>query len=102
MSININDELLILPAPYSLAPRTDRHVLGGSVSVDGVATALQRVAVFHRYTLNLIAITRSLPDGSWKIDGIQEYGERDLLVLAIDDTGAYNSEVADHISQVTA
>ena len=82
-------------------PRTDRHRLAGTVTVDG-NPAQKRVMVFNRISLELIAATYSAPaTGAWELYGLPEYVERSLLVLAFDDTGTYNAEVADYVSQVT-
>ena len=82
-------------------PRTDRHRLAGTVTVDG-NPAQKRVIVFNRISLELIAATYSAPaTGAWELSGMPEYAERSLLVLAFDDTGTYNAEVADYVSQVT-
>lgn len=81
--------------------RTDRHRLAGTVTVDGVP-AKRLVAVLNRATLGLIASTISDSSGAWEIFGISEYPERALLVLAIDNTGNYNAEVADFVTQVAS
>lgn len=78
-----------------------RHRLAGTVYIDG-QPATRLVCVFHRGTLVLLAAKWSFPStGTWEISGLPEYAERDLLVLALDTTGAYNAEVADFVSQVT-
>jgi len=83
------------------APRTGRHRLAGVVTVDGVP-ARRTVVVFERKTFTIVAATvSSETTGAWEIYGIAEYPERSLLVLALDNTGNYNAEVADYISQVT-
>lgn len=82
-------------------PRTDRHRLAGTVTVDG-NPAQKRVMVFNRISLELLAATCSAPaTGAWELSGLPEYTEGSLLVLAFDNTGTYNAEVADHVSQVT-
>lgn len=85
----------------SVPLRTDRHRLAGSVSVDG-SPAKRLVVVVLRGTLAYVGATFSdSATGAWEISGTQEYDERSLLVLALDNTGNYNAEVADYISQVT-
>ena len=82
-------------------PRTDRHRLAGTVTVDG-NPAQKRVVVFNRISLKLLAATYSAPaTGAWELYGLPEYAEGSLLVVAFDDTGTYNAEVADYVSQVT-
>ncbi|PIE72298.1 MAG: hypothetical protein CSA20_08520 [Deltaproteobacteria bacterium] len=84
------------------APRTDRHILGGTVTVDG-DPAKRLVLLLHRYTLQYLAATWSDPQtGKWLIRGIPEYPERSLFVVSMDNIGTYNAEVADYVSQVTA
>ena len=82
-------------------PRTDRHRLAGTVTVDG-NPAQTRVRVFNRISLKLLAAAYSAPaTGAWELYGLPEYSEGSLLVVAFDDTGTYNAEVADYVSQVT-
>ncbi len=89
--------------PYVTEPpasRTDRHVLAGTITVNG-SPARRRVAVFTRDTLELVAATLSDPaTGVWRISNINEYPERSLLVVAFDDAGDFNAEVADFVTQV--
>ena len=64
--------------------------------------AQKRVMVFNRISLELLAATYSAPaTGTWELYGLPEYAEGSLLVVAFDDTGTYNAEVADYVSQVT-
>lgn len=87
-------------APRS-AQRTDRHRLAGTVTVDGLP-AQKRILVIDRNTFAIYAQTLSNPvTGAWEVYGLPQYPERSLLVLAFDDTGNYNAEVADQVSQVT-
>ena len=80
-------------------PRTDRHRLAGAVTVDG-NPAQKRVLVFDRISLELLAATYSAPaTGAWELYGLPEYAEGSLLVVAFDDSGQYNAEVADYVSQ---
>lgn len=92
----INHVVLVNPAG-----RTDRHRLAGTVTVDGTP-AKKTVMVARRDTLELVAYKTSDPTtGTWELYGLAEYPEGSLLVLAMDDTGTYNAEVADYVSQVT-
>lgn len=97
--IDIQEECIVFAAE-AFPARTDRHALAGTVTVDGAA-ASRRVAVFRRSTLEQVAVTLSDPDGTWTISGIPQYEERDLFVVAFDDAGTHNAEIADFISQVT-
>jgi hypothetical protein len=84
-----------------LQPRTDRHRLAGTITVDGVP-AKRLVVVFDRIAMVLLAaIWSDITTGAWEIHGLPEYPERQLLVMSVDHTGNYNAEVADYISQVT-
>ena len=81
--------------------RTDRHRLAGVVTVDG-QYAEKRIHVHLRSTMELVAATYSDPvTGEWEIFGLPEYPEGSLIVIAFDNTGTYNAEVADYVSQVT-
>ena len=89
-------EILIQPLP-----RTDRHRLAGTVTVDGVP-ASRLVVVQDRTTFELVAASLSDPaTGAWEIYGMAEYDEGSLIVLVFDHSGTCNAEVADHVSQVT-
>lgn len=99
---NINDNCIAIDGGFVSDARTDRHILSGVIKVNGLP-AKKRVAVFHRTTLNRVAVTNSSSsDGTWQISGITEYPEQSLLVVAFDDSGEYNAEVADFVSQVAA
>ena len=76
-----------------------RHLLAGTVSVDG-KPGKRLISVFDRRNMTWLASTYSLADGTWRISGLPEYPERSLLVIAFDNTGAYNAEAADYITQV--
>jgi len=82
--------------------RTNRNKLAGTITVDG-QPASRLAVVLDRATFVLIAATISNPaTGDWEIKGIPEYPMQSLLVMSLDNTGDYNAEVADYISQVTA
>jgi hypothetical protein len=84
-----------------VAERQDRHVLSGVVTIDGIP-AKRQIVVLENKTYSPVASTMSsAATGEWKITHISEYPIRGLLVIAKDNTGDYNSEIADHISQVT-
>ena len=86
---------------FSANPKTTRHKLGGTVSVDGEPVE-RMVVVVDRRTFTFVAATTSNPDtGEWVIQGIETYPKKSLIVFAVDNsTGEYNAEVADFISQV--
>lgn len=80
--------------------RDDRWMMGGTVTVNG-NPASRRVAVFNRNTLQLVGVTRSLVDGTWRLNGMNEYPERSLFAVAFDDEQQkYNAEIADFLTQV--
>ena len=94
--IETGAEILIQPQA-----RTDRHRLAGVVTVDG-SPAQRRVVVCKRVSLEIVAQTLSdSVTGAWEIYGMAEYDEGSLIVLAFDNSGTYNAEVADYVSQVT-
>ncbi len=79
-----------------------KHYLGGKVTVDG-SPARKRVVVCDRVTLEYLAVTESdAGTGEWQISHLPEYDERSLLVLAFDDAGNFNAEVADFVTQVAS
>ena len=89
-------EILIQPQP-----RTDRHRLAGTVTVDG-SPAQKRILACRRMTLEVVAQTMSDPTtGAWEIYGLPQYDEGDFVIIALDESGTYNAEVADYVSQVT-
>lgn len=94
--IEIGPEILIQPQP-----RTDRHRLAGTVTVDG-SPAQKRILACRRMTLEVVAQTMSDPTtGAWEIYGLPQYDEGDFVIIALDESGTYNAEVADYVSQVT-
>jgi hypothetical protein len=81
-------------------PRLDEHRLAGIVTVDGLP-AKRVIAVIDRQTMVFIAFTVSdATTGKWEIIGLPPKAEKSLTVIALDNTGNYNAEVADYISQV--
>jgi len=82
---------------------TWRHKLAGVVQVNGIP-ARRRVLVVGRLHHDYKGSAWSDPvTGEWSIEGMAEYPERSLLVIAFDDlqkTLEYNAEVADQVSQV--
>lgn len=84
-----------------IAARTDRHYLAGKVTVNG-SPAARRVVALDRDTLAYRGSTWSdATTGDWELAGLPEYEPESLLVLALDEAGDFNAEVADHISQVS-
>lgn len=99
---------MLILAPVHIGPpppRTDRHKLAGTVTVDG-QPARRRVVVFDRRDYSLVACAESLVGtGVWQISGITEYPERALLVVGLDldapiGAAKFNAGAADLITQV--
>ena len=85
----------------SPAARTDRHRLAGTVTIDG-SPAKRLVVVLKRDDLSYVAAKFSdQTTGAWEVNGLSEYPEKSLLVVALDNSETYNAEVADYVSQVT-
>jgi len=96
--MNFADDFIIFG---SYAPRTDRHLLSGTVKENG-APAKKRILVFSRESNTVIASTFSdATTGHWQISHTLEYPEKSLFAVAFDDTETFNAEIADFISQVT-
>jgi len=67
--------------------------------VDG-SPAKKRVLVFLRDSFTVVFATLSdQATGAWEAVGLPEYAEGALVVIAFDDAGTYNAEVADYVSQ---
>jgi len=96
-AINLADNFFLGTFPS----RIDRHILAGVTKVNGVP-APKRVHLLLRGTNVVVASKISRSDGTWEIKGINEYPERSLTVIAFDDTGNYNAEIADFVSQVAS
>lgn len=58
--------------------------------------AVGRILVFDRATMAPVALTRSLPDGTWRVGGLDL--SRKYLVVGLDDRGQNNAAVQDWIS----
>lgn len=101
MSAIIWTEENFLVGSGAFPPRTDRHILAGTVKDDGVPAA-RRLALFSRTTLECLAVTRSRKDGTYEFRGLPEYPERSLLIVAFDDEhdGTHNAECADFLTQI--
>lgn len=80
---------------------TRRHRLAHLVTVNGTGAA-KRVMVWDRRTGEYVGSTVSDSNGNWEITGMAEYPEGTLFAAAMDDTGEYNSDVVDHITQATS
>lgn len=79
--------------------RIDRHYLSGTVTVEGVG-ASRPVAVFNRTDFTLLGVTISGANGDWKVWGVPEVGEGDVLVVTLAEDLSLNAVCADHVSQV--
>lgn len=73
--------------------------LSGRVTVNSIGMS-KRVLVQKRGTLEYVASTHSKADGTWEIRGTPVMPERSLMAIALDDTGQYNAEILDYLSQV--
>lgn len=80
-------------------PLPEKRRLAGCVTVNSVG-ASKRMVVQKRGSLEYIASTYSNADGSWEIRGMPVMPERSLMAIALDDTGQYNAEILDFLSQV--
>lgn len=79
---------------------TSKRRLAGRVTVEGLP-AKKRIVVQRRGTNEYVASTHSDPDtGNWEIRGMPVYPERSLEVKVSDDTGSFNAEIFDYVSQV--
>lgn len=72
--------------------------LAGRVRVNGTGRA-KRVGIFKRGTLEYVASGYSNPDGTYEIKGMPELPARSLFAVAFDDTGTYNAEILDILTQ---
>ena len=96
--MNFADDFIIFG---SYAPRTDRHLIAGTVKVNGTP-AKKRVLVFDRKSNVVVASTYAdATTGNFKISNINEYPEESLFVIAFDDSTTFNAEIADFVSQTT-
>lgn len=80
-------------------PRTDRHYFSGLAIVRGLPAAFRRVAVLDRGSLELLAITRTAADGSYRFYGLPEYGPESLLALCLDDEAVCDAVARDRVTQ---
>lgn len=80
-------------------PRTDRHFFSGTVTLQGLPRPLQRLALLDRETLDVLAWTRSLADGSYTFSGLPQYEPESLLVLCFDDDAECEALARDYVSQ---
>ena len=72
--------------------------LAGRVQVNG-SGAKKRIAVFKRGTLEYVASGMSNTDGTWEIKGMPELPVLSLFAVAFDDSGTYNAEILDFLTQ---
>ena len=73
--------------------------LAGKVSVDGTG-AMKRVMILKRGSGEYVSSTVSKPDGTWSINDMPVLPEQSLVAIAFDDSGQYNAEILDCLSQV--
>lgn len=81
------------------SPFLQKRKLAGRVTVNGAGSS-KRVVVQKRGTLEYVASTHSKADGTWEIRGMPVLPEKSLVAIAFDDTGTFNAEVLDYLSQV--
>ena len=80
-------------------PLPEKRRLAGRVTVNATG-ASKRIVVEKRGTAEYVASTHSNADGTWEIRGMPVSPERSLKATVFDDTGQYNAEVLDFLSQV--
>lgn len=54
-----------------------------------------RIVAYERQGLRPVAMTRSKPDGTWKIEGLNP--DRILVVIGFDDNGQVNAAIQDWV-----
>jgi hypothetical protein len=72
--------------------------LAGTVYVNSAGSARQ-VVVFKRGTMQYIGSTVSSEDGAWELKGMPAMPDQSLFAVAF-DTGTYNAEALDLLTQV--
>lgn len=98
MAINVLGITKVTVEMYT--PPARNHRLAGHIYVEG-SPARKRVYLFERWTGALITGTFSdSVTGEWLLKGLPDYGSKNLLVTAFDDTDTYNAEVADCLTQI--
>ena len=89
---------MFIVARADLSPAPKRR-LAGNCSVNGIGSS-KRVVIQKRGTLEYVASTHSKADGTFEIRGMPVLPEKSLVAIAFDDTGTFNAEVLDSLSQV--
>ena len=79
--------------------QSTRYELAGQVLVNG-SPAVKTIIALDRGSYTYLCSTNSFTDGKWRIRGNPQYPAQSLLVICRDDTGTYNAEVYDRITQV--
>ncbi len=82
-----------------MIPSPTKCMLKGQVTVDATGVSKKRIYAVNRRTLQVFAATNSNLDGTWALRGLPPYPDNQVMIIAFDDTGQYNSETADHVSQ---
>lgn len=90
-------DVIIVQFATIITPEKSR--LAGCVTVNSVG-ASKRVVIQKRGTLEYVASTHSKADGTWEIRGMPVLPEKSLVAIAFDDTGTFNAEILDNLSQV--
>ena len=80
-------------------PIPEKRRLAGYINVNGIG-APKRVIIQKRDSFEYVVSTHSNADGTWEIRGMPVHPEKSLVAIAFDDTGTYNAEILDNLSQV--
>lgn len=83
------------------AARTDRHMVGGTVKENGVPVARRVVVLLRKEHVIVGSTFSSVGTGEWQVSNINEYPVEGLFVIVFDDSGTFNAEIADFVSQTT-
>ncbi len=81
------------------AASATRYELGGQVMVNN-QPASRRISVLDRGSFTYLCGAISDALGNWRIRGNPQYPAGSMLVICFDDTGVYDAEVFDRVTQV--
>lgn len=74
--------------------------VGGVTKVENVPTSV-RFAVLDRISMTPLSVKKSNSDGTYKVYLARGAATMPVCVIAFDDTGKYNAQIADHITPAT-
>lgn len=77
----------------------DKRRLAGQTKTNGSGSK-QRIAVFHRDTLQYLGSFVSRTDGFWELEGIVSLPPEKILYITINDTKSYHPIAYDYVSAV--